>query len=88
MTLTLELPKELEQELTAEARVLGLPLSQYALSLLFSRQKGQINPQSGAELVAYWEEADLIGSWPDIPDSPVYARRLREQAETRYSCFG
>lgn len=40
-------------------------------------------PTNGAELVAYWEQAGVIGSRPDITDSVGHARELRRQAETR-----
>jgi hypothetical protein len=40
-------------------------------------------PQTGAELVAYWQEAGVIESRSDILDSQAYARQLRYEAETR-----
>ena len=83
MTLTIELPQELEDELAAEAQKLGLPLTEYALRLLLSRPGMDKMPGTGAELVAYWHEADLIGARPDIENSRDYARRLRREAETR-----
>ena len=83
MTLTLELPQDLEHELAAEAQKLGLPLSEYALRLLFSRSAVDKKPGTGAELISYWQEANLIGIRPDIEDSQTYARQLRREAETR-----
>ncbi len=83
MTLTLELPQDLEYELAAEAQKLGLPLSEYALRLLFSRSFVNKKPGTGAELVSYWQEANLVGIRPDIEDSQTYARQLRREAETR-----
>ena len=41
-------------------------------------------PTNGAELVAYWDAKELIGSRPDITDSVTHARALRRQAETRH----
>lgn len=38
----------------------------------------------GTDLVTYWRRENLIGTRPEIADSPAYARRLREQAERRY----
>ncbi len=40
-------------------------------------------PKNGAELIAYWEQACVIGSRPEITDSVEHARNLRRQAETR-----
>lgn len=52
-------------ELVEEAEQLGLSLPEYTLRLLFLRPPLQSRPQTGAELVAYWQDAGLIGAWPD-----------------------
>lgn len=83
MTLIIDLPQDLERELATEAAKLGLPLSEYALRLLYSRQYTENAPQTGSELVAYWQKAELIGSRKEIEDSRAYARQLRAEAETR-----
>jgi hypothetical protein len=84
MTLTLELPEALEAELTAEAARQGLSLSEYALQLLRAAHRpAGAAPQTGAELVAYWQAAGLIGTRSDIADSQEYARKLRAEAERR-----
>jgi hypothetical protein len=83
MTLTLELPNELEYELTEEAERRGLTLQQYALLVLTSGFAVDKRPVTGADLVAYWHEEGLIGSRPDIEDAQEFARDLRRQAETR-----
>ncbi|MCA9995504.1 MAG: hypothetical protein KDE56_07150 [Anaerolineales bacterium] len=83
MILTLELPKELESELADEANQLGLSLSEYTLRVLFSRPMVQAPPKTGGDLVAYWQDAGLIGTRPDIRDSLQHARKIREQAEKR-----
>lgn len=83
MTLTLELPNELENELTEEAERRGLTLQQYALLVLTSGFTVDKRPATGAELVAYWREEGLIGSRPDIENAQEFARDLRRQAETR-----
>jgi hypothetical protein len=83
MSLTLDLPKDLESELAAEAARLGLSLSEYALRLLASGRTLGNPPKTGAELVAYWQQEGLVGTRPDIPDSQQHARTLREQAERR-----
>lgn len=83
MSLTIELPPELETELAAEAARLRLPLSEYALRLLATRRLADPKPGNGAELVAYWRSAGLVGTRPEITDAPEHARVLRQQAEKR-----
>jgi hypothetical protein len=113
MTITLELPPELEQELAAEAEGLELPLAEYLLRVLEDgrvpapetypvgqlivneprempdlwaearARLGSNPPQTGAELVAYWEREGVISSRPDIADSQEYARMLRDRAQRR-----
>lgn len=83
MTITLKLKKELEEELSAEAKRLGLSLSDYALQLLEAGMKSEPMPRTGKDLVAYWRRHGLIGSRPEIKDSQKYARKLRKQAESR-----
>ena len=77
MSIQLELPPELESQLSTEALQLNLPLSEYILRVL-SIGTFPINPsKTGAELVAYWQSEGIINSRPDITDSQVYARNLR-----------
>lgn len=83
MTLTLELPQELEHELVGEANQVGLSLAEYTLRLLLLRPLLATPPQSGADLVAYWQNAGLLGMRSDIPDSQQHARQLRARAEQR-----
>ena len=83
MTLTLELPPELEAELAEEAARLNLPLPEYALRLLRGARAGAGPLQTGADLVAYWERTGVIGSRPEIVDSQAHARRLRRAAQSR-----
>ncbi len=83
MTITLELPQELERELSAEAARQGLPLAEYALRILTIGRPARPMPTNGADLVSYWQSEGLIGSRVDINDSQAHARRLREQAEHR-----
>lgn len=83
MTITLDLPEELEQELLAEANELGLSLSDYALRVLSTGLIVGDRPKTGAQLVAYWKAEKLIGSRPEITDSQTHARWLREQAARR-----
>jgi hypothetical protein len=83
MTLTLELPEEVERELAEEATRQGLSLSEYALHLLKSHTgaKEASAPQTGAELVDYWKKAGLFGTRSEIEDSQTHARKLRSEAE-------
>lgn len=85
MTLTLDLPKDLEHRLTAEAMRLGLPVEQYALRLLGDVPSTGQHPANGAELVAFWRREEVIGSRPDIEDSQAHARRIRHRAERRHA---
>jgi hypothetical protein len=83
MSIMLDLPQELECELTTEATQLGLSLTEYVLRLLSTRSLvGQL-PTTGAELVAYWRREGVIGTRPEITDSQTHARQLRHQAERR-----
>ena len=83
MSITLELPEELENELAAEAAYLGLSLADYIQRLLATVRTEENRPKTGRELVQYWRAEGLIGTRPDIPDSQQYARQLREQGERR-----
>ncbi len=83
MVISLELPSELENELSTEACRLKLPLAEYILRVLAFRPFLQNPPRTGVELLAYWESVGIVGSRPDITDSQEYARRLRDQAEHR-----
>jgi hypothetical protein len=83
MSLTLELPQDLEQELEKEAGRLGLPLSEYALRVLAMGRFMKETPKTGADLVAYWQDEGLVGPRSDIQDSQEHARRLRREVERR-----
>ena len=83
MSITLDLPSELENELSTEAARLGISLAEYVLRILSTGRTVGAMPKTGAELVTYWQSEGLVGTRPDITDSPEYARRIREQAERR-----
>ncbi|NER85320.1 MAG: hypothetical protein F6K42_38660 [Leptolyngbya sp. SIO1D8] len=83
MAISLELPSELENELSKEASQLQLPLTEYILRVLAFRPFLQNPPKTGVELVAYWERMGILGSRSEITDSQEYARRLCDQAEHR-----
>jgi hypothetical protein len=83
MSITLDLPQELESELATEATKLGVSLAEYVLRLLSTRSLVGPMPTSGAELVAYWRREGVIGTRLDITDSQAYARQIRHKAERR-----
>jgi hypothetical protein len=86
MTITIDLPRELERELSEAAARLGLPLAEYAVQILTanSGSPSDAAPRlSGAELVEYWAREGIIGSRPDIDDPVAFARELRNQAQNR-----
>jgi hypothetical protein len=83
MSLVLELPPQLESDLSAQAAKLHLPLAEYALRVLAGASVGDPKPTNGAELVAYWEAQGLIGTRSDITDPAEHSRELRQRAKTR-----
>jgi len=83
MTITLDLPPELERKLAAEASRRGVPLSDYLLSVLSNGGQAAPSVRTGAELVAYWQSAGVVGIRQDICDSQHHARELRAKAEHR-----
>jgi hypothetical protein len=83
MTISLDLPPDLENALSTEANQLNLPLSEYIVHILSVRQVLNNPPKTGAELVTYWQNVGVINSRPEITDSQEYARKLREEAQTR-----
>jgi hypothetical protein len=85
MSITLDIPEDLESELSEEAHRLGLSLSDYAVQILSTGLTLTQRPKTGAELVDYWNSQGLVGTRPDISDSQAHARRLRERAERRTS---
>ena len=82
MTLMLELPIDVEADLTAEAARHGLPLQDYVIRLLSTAVQGPM-ATTGAELVEYWRREGLVGTRMDITDSQQHARTLRESVERR-----
>ena len=83
MVLSLDLPQELEQELSVKAGKISLSLPEYILQLLSVRKSFEYLPKTGAELVSYWQSEGLINSRPEIKDSQGYGRQIRHAAEHR-----
>lgn len=83
MTITLELPDELERELSAEAARRGVPMQECAVRLLSAAILPTPQITDGKSAVEYWEREGLIGWRPEITDPAAYARSLRDEAERR-----
>jgi hypothetical protein len=83
MRLVLDVPSELGAELAAEATQLGLPLQEYVLRVLAGGRIPNPAPRTGAELVACWQAAGLVGTRSELADSLAHARAPREQAQRR-----
>lgn len=85
MTIILDLPEELEREMEQAAARAGLSIAEYALLVLKkSHSIPKVAPRNtGAELLAYWEQKGVLGSRPDIDDPVTFARALREQNQNR-----
>ncbi|MDJ1185158.1 hypothetical protein [Roseofilum casamattae] len=83
MTIQIDLSQQLERELSIEAEQINLSLSEYILHIISLRQVGDNAPQTGAELISYWQNEGLINSRPEIEDSQEFARQIRYQAERR-----
>ncbi|CAN5911039.1 hypothetical protein BH23ACT11_BH23ACT11_16290 [soil metagenome] len=83
MTITLELPQEVERELSAEADRWGMSLPEYIERLLTVGRPASKAVVTGASLVSYWRSEDVIGSRSDIDDGRERARHLRSRAERR-----
>jgi len=82
MSITIELPDDVIQRLSAEAMAQGLSLSEY-LQKRLTQKTADKTQTTGAELVAYWQQHGVIGCRPDISDSQKHAREMRAQAERR-----
>ena len=83
MSLTIDLPPDLEAELAAEAANLHLPLPEYVVRVIAFGRLPNPMPRTGAEVVAYWEREGLLGTRTDITDPSAHARTLREKAQSR-----
>ena len=86
MTVTLELPNDLQREMEQEATRRGLPLAEYMLQFLVSHHPHSAEaavPRTGAEIFAYWEREGLLEGAPEIDDPVQYARELRERNQNR-----
>lgn len=83
MTVSLDLPQKLVDELSDEAARRGLSLSEYASQILSTGREKRTPLRTGADLVAYWRSEGLVGTRPEIEDSQAFARAIRRAAEKR-----
>lgn len=60
MTISLDLPSDLENERSVEVAQLNLPLPEYILRVLSLRPFLQNPSKTRVELVAYWESIGVI----------------------------
>lgn len=81
MSITLNIPEDLERELATEAAQLNLPLDEYVVHALAVGRGHFLT--SGAEVVSYWQQQGVIGTRPEIRDAAAHARAIRESAERR-----
>jgi hypothetical protein len=79
MTITLELEPEIEARLRENAARAGMNETEYARRLLEDLLDER--SMTGAEALAYWERMGVRGVFADRPDSPEFARQLRDQEE-------
>ena len=83
MTVSLDLPQKLVDELSDEATRRGLSLSEYASQILYAGREKGMPLRTGADLVTYWRSEGLVGTRPEIEDSQAFAREIRRAAERR-----
>ncbi len=84
MKLVLELTAEEQSRLRSKAARRGLDDAAFLRMLSNEREaEPPLPPGSPAEAVATWEREGLLGVFADRPDSPRFARQLRERASTR-----
>jgi hypothetical protein len=81
MTVTLDLPEKLVDDLADEAARRGLSLSEYASQVLSTGRDRMPALNTGADLVAYWRSEGLVGTRPEIADSQEFARAIRRAEE-------
>ena len=87
MSIILDLRPELEERLRGEAETRGISVEEYMTQLVGERlNAAEPKAQTGRELLAQLEADGLIGAWKerdDIGDTLEFARKLRENAQTR-----
>lgn len=91
MTHTLELPPVFEEIATRQAQKDGKSVAEYLPDLVQKALIQQEGPYSvaenetlktGADLLALWEREGMFLPVEDMPDSPAYARQIREKSQS------
>ena len=90
MSIVINLPKELERPIAAEAANAGMTASDYVADRLAKGTAGTATGETkvrltGAALVQRWRDTGLIGYRSDITDPDAHSRRLREEAQRPHS---
>lgn len=70
------------ERLQVDAETLTVTLRDVGILEAVPEAEETLRPMTGAEALAYWQKEGVLGLLADRPDSPEYARELR-QAETR-----
>lgn len=90
MTLTLQIHESAARRLQGLARENRRSEAEVATSLLESALESKpvdrAKATSGAELMEMWERLGVVGAWAnrdDIADNLEFARKLRQQSNTR-----
>ena len=81
MSIVIDLPKELEECLSAGASRMNLSISEYAVRIL--EEALICAPVNGQELVEYWRRRGLIGTLQSDESTADISRRLRREVERR-----
>ncbi len=83
--MTITLTPEIERALAARAAQQGTTPELLALhdlrGLYVEDAQVEGTPQTGADLLALWEQEGAFLPREDLPDSPALARQIREQAQ-------
>ena len=82
MSITIDVPPELEAELREAARQKGFSVESFVLDL--ARQKVQpTRAMTGADALAFWDREDCLGLFTESPDSVGLVRRWRDEEDSR-----
>ena len=79
MTITIDLPMEIESRLAEEAKDANIS-QELLVSQLIAMYLPPTEKSTGAEVVAYWKQIGLIGMWAgreDMKDSTAWVQRQR-----------
>jgi hypothetical protein len=85
MTLTLEVPAQVEDRPRVAAQRRGVDVSEYVRHALNVALLAEELPTDGPALLQFWQEAGVIGMRPDIADSQEHAAEIRRAASQRES---